>query len=201
MQPILHGTRSTVLLGVGVVVLAVALVAVSCINSEKDASTSPAMPTQPMVDAGKADPKLVTRPAGTRLLQASHAELVKEGEQLWNDRSLSTNGLACGICHLNNGNFNASFTQPYPHRVAMPAQMAGRTKVALDEMVQFCLVQPMASTPLPWEARPLAALTAYSQEVQKNFIKVVAANPCLLKPKASNPCNPYTAKNPCDMKR
>jgi hypothetical protein len=54
-------------------------------------------------------------------------------------------------------------------------------------MVQFCLVQPMASVPLPWESRPLAALTAYSQEVQRNFINVVAANPGLLKPQASHP--------------
>jgi cytochrome c len=168
-----------------------ALVAVSCTRSEKEARTSTqsvgteANPGKP--DEGRVDPKLVTRPAGTRLLQASHTELIKEGEQLWNDRSLSTNGLACGICHLNNGNFNASFIQPYPHQVTRPAQMAGLAKVALDEMVQFCLVQPMASTPLPWESRPLAALTAYSQEVQRNFINVVAANPGLLKPQASHP--------------
>lgn len=197
MQPVRYGTWSTVLLGFGALVLVAALVAVSCARSEKEASTNPATSTQSMGtgadsgkshdDVGKVNPKLVTRPAGTRLLQASHAELVKEGERLWNDRSLSTNGLACGICHLNNGNFNASFIQPYPHRVARPAQMAGLAKVALDEMVQFCLVQPMASTPLPWESRSLAALIAYSQEVQRNFINVVAANPGLLKPPASQP--------------
>jgi cytochrome c len=179
------------------VILAVALMTVSCASSEKEASTKPAASTQsvgteanpgkPYDDEGKVNPKLVTRPAGTRLLQTSHAELIKEGERLWNDRSLSTNGLACGICHLNNGNFNASFTQTYPHRVARPAQMAGLAKVALDEMVQFCLVQPMASAPLPWESRPLAALTIYSQEVQRNFINIVAANPGLLKPQARQP--------------
>jgi hypothetical protein len=70
-------------------------------------------------------------------------------------------------------------------------------RVALDEMVQFCMVVPMASKPLPWESKELAALTMYAQEVQKGFIKAAAANPCMLKQPATNPCA-AKAKNPCN---
>jgi hypothetical protein len=51
----------------------------------------------------------------------------------------------------------------------------------------------MASKPLAWESKELAALTAYAGEVQQGFIKAAAANPCMLKPSAANPC---AAKNP-----
>jgi cytochrome c len=143
----------------------------------------------------------VTRPAGTQLFAGASAQLVKEGERLWNDRSLGTSGLACGTCHLNHANFNPSFVKPFPHAVAMTKQRAGLKQVSLDEMVQFCMVVPMASKPLAWDSKELAALTAYAGEVQKGFIKAAAANPCMLKPSAANPCNPCAAKNPCAGKR
>jgi cytochrome c len=120
------------------------------------------------------------------------------GKQLWQDRALGTSGLACQTCHLNHASFNPTFVQPYPHQVSMPRQRAGLSQVALDEMVQVCMVIPMASRPLAWASKELAALTAYAGEVQKNFIKAAAANPCMLKPQAANPCNPCAAKNPCN---
>jgi hypothetical protein len=103
---------------------------------------------------------------------------------------------------MQHANFNPSFVKAYPHPVDMPQQRAGLQQVSLDEMVQFCMVVPMASKPLPWNSRELAALTAYAGEVQKDFIKTAAANPCALKPKATNPCNPCAAKaaNPCAAK-
>jgi cytochrome c len=139
----------------------------------------------------------VTRPADTRLFAGAHTQLVKEGERLWNDPSLGTSGLACGTCHLNHGHFNPSFTNPFPHPVAMTEQRAGLKQVRLDEMVQFCMVVPMASKPLAWDSEALAALTAYAGQVQKEFIKAAAANPC-------NPCvakHPCAAKNPCTGNR
>lgn len=146
--------------------------------------------------AGKpdVDARLVLRPAGTKLAGGDHAQLVKEGEALFKDTTLSTNGMACESCHADLGAFNQSFAKPYPHRVAMTKERGGVDKVALDEMVQFCMVVPMAAKPLPWESRQLAALTAYSAELQKRFVKQAAApaakpaNPCA--PKAANPCAP-----------
>jgi hypothetical protein len=162
----------------------------------------------PCAAGAKIEPKLITRPAGTKLVMANRAELIKQGEQLWQDPSLSTNGLTCQTCHINHGSFLTTFSQPYPHMVAMAKDRASLDKIHIDEMVQLCMVVPMAAKPLPWNSKELAALSAYSLEVQKTF-KPVAANPCA--PKA-NPCgataNPCAAKgknpcgaNPCAPKR
>jgi len=130
---------------------------------------------------------------------ANHAELVKRGERLWQDPSLSTNGLTCQTCHINHGSFLTTFSQPYPHMVAMAKDRAGLDTIHIDEMVQLCMVVPMAANPLPWNSQELAALSAYSLEVQKTF-KPVVANPCAAKNpcSATNPCAPQS--NPCAAK-
>ncbi len=137
------------------------------------------------------------RPCGVAApSRARLAGLEKEGERLWKDTSLSSNGLSCNTCHTGMGSLNASFAQPYPHRVAMPQQMAGVEAVDADEMVQFCMLVPMQAKALPWESRDLAALTAYTLKLQKSF------NPCAAKrapARGCNPCNPCAAKkNPCN---
>jgi hypothetical protein len=147
------------------------------------------------------DPNKVKRPAGTKLYsKASTAELVKLGEKLFNDNSLSSNGLSCATCHSTNDLFNESFATPYPHKVSMAKQRAGLNIIDADEFVQLCMLAPMESKTLAWESKQLAALTAYVKEVkQKDFMKAVQANPCHFKqkPAASNPC---AGKNPCGMK-
>jgi hypothetical protein len=147
------------------------------------------------------------RPAGVGAPAASTAALVSKGKALWNDKSLGTSGLACQSCHVNGAALNATFAQAYPHKVAMPSQMAGVGPIHLDEMVQFCMVVPMAAKPLRWGSQDLAALTAYSAELQKGFNPCKASkspcnpcnpcNPCAAK-KACSPCNPCAAKNPCN---
>lgn len=152
----------------------------------------------PCAAGDKLDPKLVTRPLGTKLAAGKRTQLVKLGERLWNDPKLSTNGLTCQTCHINHGSFNATFSQPYPHMVAMAKERAGLAQIHIDEMVQLCMVVPMAAKPLPWNSKELAALSAYSLEVQKTFKPAAtpaAANPCVPK----NPCgtqNPCAAENP-----
>ncbi|PHM20473.1 MAG: hypothetical protein CK604_05985 [Curvibacter sp. PD_MW3] len=107
----------------------------------------------------------ITRPAGYKP-QAGDAAL---GEKLFNDTKLSTNGMSCASCHANHGAFQASFAKPYPHTVAMAKEQLGRKTVHLDEMVQGCMVMPMAAKPLPWDSKELAALTAYTASLQKTF--------------------------------
>lgn len=152
--------------------------------------------------AAKVSAKDFMRPKGTRLASGNKAKLIADGKRLWNDTSLSTNGLSCNSCHVNNAAINATFAEPYPHRVAMPSQMAGVGKISADEMAQFCLLVPMASKTLPWDSRELAALAAYTVSLQKTFKPnpCAAANPC-------NPCNPCAVKkacnpcNPCAIKK
>lgn len=158
-----------------------------------------AKPMNPCAAKPALDPKLITRPAGYKPM-AGDAKL---GEKLWNDKKLSTNGMSCNTCHANHGAFMASFAKPYPHTVAMAKDQAGVKTVHLDEMIQACMVMPMAAKPLPWNSKELAALTAYALTVQKTF-KPGAMNPCAMKPKnpcAAKPMNPCAKPmNPCAKK-
>jgi len=157
-------------------------------------------------------PEIVTRPANYRPYQGKHASLVKYGKKLFSDTSLSTNGLSCNSCHQGYGAFQDTFAKSYPHFVQMTFDRSKVKSVNLDEMVQFCMVAPMASQPLAWNGKKLAALTAYTAEYQKGFKvgqNAGAANPCAAKnpcsAKKMNPCaakmmNPCAAKNPCGAK-
>lgn len=76
--------------------------------------------------------------------------------------------------------FEPTFAQPYPHFVAMAKERSGLNQIHLDEMIQLCLVASMASEPIIWNSRMMAAMTTYTAKVQQNF----RANPCAIK----NPC-------------
>ena len=152
--------------------------------------------------AKKVSAKDFMRPKGVKLAKGKKSRLVAEGKRLWHDTRLSTNDLSCSSCHANNASLNASFAKPYPHRVAMPSQMAGVGKITADEMAQFCLLVPMQSKTLPWDSVELAALAAYTVELQKNFKYNPCAaknpcNPCAAR-KACNPCNPCAARKACN---
>jgi cytochrome c peroxidase len=122
--------------------------------------------TSSVFAADKASPgRQTVRPAGYQP-PVGDARL---GEKLFNDKKLSTNGMACATCHANHGAYQASFAQPYPHTVGMAKDQLGRQSVHLDEMVQACMVMPMEAKPLPWGSKELAALVAYVQVQQKTF--------------------------------
>ncbi|WP_375177183.1 hypothetical protein [Marinobacter mobilis] len=143
--------------------------------------------------------KRVTRPASYQPYEGNPYALMAKGEALFNDTSLSSNGLSCSSCHSGDAGYNATFAVAYPHSVAMAKNVFGLDSVYLDEMVQICMVQPMAAEPLDWNGEALAALTAYMETVQNR----VAANPCALQGggcgacKPCNPCNPCEPANPC----
>jgi len=66
--------------------------------------------------------------------------------------------------------------------VQMAADNYGLKEVHLDEMVQLCMLGPMAAKPLDWKSRELAALVAYTETQQKTFKPSKAAsNPCAAK--------------------
>lgn len=74
------------------------------------------------------------------------------GKALFNDTKLPTNRMSCASCHANHGAFSASFAKPYFHTVAVDRDQFDRKSVYLDEMVQACMVTPMAAKPLPWNS-------------------------------------------------
>lgn len=158
------------------------------------AAGNPCAVAKPEIDA-----KSITRPPGYKAYAGDHQELARVGEKLWHDTKLSTNGFSCNTCHQNHGAFQKSFAKPFPHQVAMARDKAGMKTVHLDEMIQACMVMPMAAKPLPWNSRELAAITAYTMDVQKTFKPgaKAPANPCSAKP--ANPCAAKPA-NPCAKK-
>jgi cytochrome c len=121
----------------------------------------------------------------------SSAELTAMGEELWSDQSLSSAGAtSCSTCHMGGtGMMNATFAEPYPHHVAMAKERAGMDQVTAAEMVQLCMVIPMANEPLEGNSVELSALTSYVESLQDGY----AMNPC-----AMNPCNPCAGANPCN---
>ncbi|MDM8568350.1 hypothetical protein QUF50_02310 [Thiotrichales bacterium HSG1] len=116
------------------------------------------------------DSKAVTRPAGTKLMTGNQEEFLQEGEKLWSDISLGNNGMSCQTCHKQGKSaFGQTFAEPYPHTVGMVKGKFGVEQVELDEMVQFCIIEPMAGKPLAWDSKQLAALTAYTQKLQNEY--------------------------------
>ena len=133
------------------------------------------------------DGSMITQ--GHRELNAgghSGAELTAMGEELWSDKSLSSAGAtSCSTCHMGGtGMMSESFAKPYPHYVAMAKDRAGMDQVTAAEMVQLCMVIPMANEPLEWNSVELAALTSYVETLQDGY--------------GMNPCNPCAGANPCN---
>ncbi len=120
--------------------------------------------------------KLVLRPKNYRPYQGKNLDMVAYGEKLFKDTTLSSHGMSCDTCHQGYGAFQNTFAQPYPHFVQMTHDRSAVKAVHLDEMVQFCMVVPMAAKPLPWNSKELAALTAYTASLQKGFKP--SSNPC-----------------------
>ena len=144
----------------------------------------------------RVDAKRFKQPGGVKL--AAGENLVAQGQELWNDRTLGKSGLACANCHVDNYmQMQPTFGEPYPHYVAMPAEQGGVDEVNAAEMVQFCMLVPMATDPLAWESTELAALAAYVEDIRPGYKPAGAANPCNPCGKR-NPCNPCGAKNPCN---
>ncbi len=122
---------------------------------------------------------------------------IKMGKRLWNDTKLGNSGLSCNSCHAGGTQLNLDKVGPFPHHVKMPNDV-----VTLDQMINYCMINPMKAKPLPWDSRELTAMAAYYQDIVKQY-KKGALNPCAVNPCATkNPCaaNPCALKNPCSIK-
>lgn len=119
----------------------------------------------------RADPKLIQRPADYKPNYPQTQQAVSDGEAVFKDTHLSSNGLSCASCHAQGQSYQASFKKPYPHPVAMAADTYGLKSVQLDEVIQMCMLGPMASKPLAWNSSQLAKLVAFISSEQKIFMK------------------------------
>lgn len=111
----------------------------------------------------------LTEPDGWALPEGDRAAMIARGAELYADASIGETGNACSTCHVEYGNYNDTFLEPYPHPVAMGQNMFGMDEVTAAEMVQLCMVVPMGTETLPWDSEELAALTAYVEDEQQRF--------------------------------
>jgi cytochrome c len=82
-----------------------------------------------------------------------YMSVVAKGRQLWTSPELSTNGVACAQCHPNAAN-------THPETYPKFQQQLGRV-IALREMINWCLQQPLEGTPLALDDPRMIAMEAY----------------------------------------
>ena len=82
-----------------------------------------------------------------------YMSVVEQGRELWVSPELGTNGVACAQCHP-----NAADTHPetYPKF----QQQLGRV-IALRDMINWCLMNPLEGEPLELDDPRMVAMEAY----------------------------------------
>lgn len=112
----------------------------------------------------------IARPADfVKLYDASSKEeLIAYGKELYSDRTLAPNGLACNDCHAKARGYKKSFAKPFPHPSRMAKARAGiKRGIYADEGVQMCIVIPMNREPLAWDSKELAAMAAHVIDIDQ----------------------------------
>ena len=85
--------------------------------------------------------------------EKEYMSVVQKGRDLWTSPQLGTNGVACAQCHPNAAN-------THPETYPKFQQQLGRV-IALREMINWCLQQPLEGKPLALDDPKMVALEAY----------------------------------------
>ena len=104
---------------------------------------------------------------------AELAKSVANGKKLFNDTSLGTSGMTCNSCHMEGGTKEGKMGETViPAWDNLAAKYPKYFKMAervytLDQVVQFCIVNPLKGKALAWDDQKLTDLTAYCASVKK----------------------------------
>ena len=85
--------------------------------------------------------------------QEEYMSVVAEGRELWVSPDLGTNGVACAQCHPNAAN-------THPETYPKFQQQLGRV-IALRDMINWCLMNPLEGPALELDSREMVAIEAY----------------------------------------
>lgn len=88
-------------------------------------------------------------------------DIVHQGDNLWHDGSLGTNGLACGNCHPDGA---AIGPQTFPKYQLDMARV-----VPLREMINWCITVPLAGKPLDVNSPQMLAMEAYAYYMSRGM--------------------------------
>ena len=85
--------------------------------------------------------------------QNEYMSVVDRGRELWVSPELGTNGVACAQCHPNAAN-------THPETYPKFQQQLGRV-IALRDMINWCILNPLEGVPLALDDPDLIAIEAY----------------------------------------
>ena len=85
--------------------------------------------------------------------EKEYMSVVEKGRALWVSPELGTNGVACAQCHPNAAN-------THPETYPKFQQQLGRV-IALREMINWCIQQPLEGAPLALDDPDMIALESY----------------------------------------
>ena len=85
--------------------------------------------------------------------EKEYMSIVQKGRELWVSAKLGTNGVACAQCHPNAAN-------THPETYPKFQQQLGRV-IALKDMINWCLLNPLEGKPLALDDPRLVAIESY----------------------------------------
>ena len=85
--------------------------------------------------------------------QKEYMSVVERGRALWTSPELGTNGVACAQCHPNAAN-------THPETYPKFQKQLGRV-IAVREMINWCIRQPLEGEPLKLDDPKMIAIEAY----------------------------------------
>jgi len=109
-----------------------------------------------------ADANQLTRPHAFNSFQ----EAVAMGKKMWNDdEGMGTAGVACLSCHADYDLLNLEKRQNFPHYVKMVGDV-----VTLDQMINYCLLNPMKGKQLDQNSKEMTAMAAYYRAYRMKYL-------------------------------
>ena len=94
----------------------------------------------------------------------SFKQAAAAGKKLWGDESLGISGLACLSCHADNELLNLDRVGQFPHFVKMVGEV-----VSLDQMINYCMLNPMKGKQFAKNSKELTAMAAYYRQLRVGF--------------------------------
>lgn len=85
---------------------------------------------------------------------------------MWKDESLGRSGMACLSCHADHALLNLDRNQNFPHFVKMVGDV-----VTLDQMINYCMLNPMKGKQFEKNSKELTAMAAYYRAYRMQYMK------------------------------
>jgi len=96
----------------------------------------------------------------------SFQQAVAMGKKMWSDENLGTSEVACLSCHADHELLHLDRNQNFPHYVKMVGDV-----VTLDQMINYCMLNPMKGKQFEKNSKELTAMAAYYRAYRMQYMK------------------------------